>query len=207
MNRLARAADARTDAKTAGRSRAETRIRSRKSAVARFDHGGRPTSAPSSRRACRRSLPVRPFAARGRPIRRSATSRDSPRTTGTSPIRPRCRGSARCRRATTSRSWWRRFSATSEKPADADAAAGKPAGRKHPSIASEIAAPASQADARIARRRSENPARQRFRRASQQVAQSDFVQRDNNIASHNSSSDDETEEPKNRRQHGGALPQ
>src|SRR5258708_4644006 len=42
-----------------------------------------------------RSLPVRPFAALGQPIRRSATSKDSPRTPGISPIPPRCRGSAR----------------------------------------------------------------------------------------------------------------
>ena len=62
------------------------------------------------RPACRRSSRVRPFAARGRPIRRFATSSASPRTTGTSPIRRRCPGSARCPRAPTSRGWWRRFS-------------------------------------------------------------------------------------------------
>ena len=39
-------------------------------------------------------------------IRDSSASR---RTPGTSPIRPRCRVSARCRRATTSRNWWRNF--------------------------------------------------------------------------------------------------
>ena len=70
-----------------------------------------PTSAPSSRPACRRNLPVRRFAARGRPIRRSATSSGSPRTPGTSPIRPRCRVRRAAARAPTSRSWWRRFSA------------------------------------------------------------------------------------------------
>ena len=45
----------------------------------------------------------------------------------------------------------------------------------------------------------------------QQIAQADFVQRDNNTAAHNNTSDDEsddeTEESKNRRQHGSALPQ
>jgi hypothetical protein len=41
----------------------------------------------------------------------------------------------------------------------------------------------------------------------QQHAQGDFVQRDNNTALHNSISDDETEERKTRRPHGGALPQ
>jgi len=42
---------------------------------------------------------------------------------------------------------------------------------------------------------------------SRQIAQADFVRRDNNTAAHNNSSDDESEERKNRRQHGGALPQ
>lgn len=41
----------------------------------------------------------------------------------------------------------------------------------------------------------------------QAVAQADFVQRDNNIASHKSNSVGDTEEPKTRRQHGSALPQ
>ena len=50
-------------------------------------------------------------------------------------------------------------------------------------------------------RRPQNPAGER------QVVQSDFVQRDNNTASHNSSSGDEPEERKSRRQHGTAFPQ
>jgi hypothetical protein len=41
----------------------------------------------------------------------------------------------------------------------------------------------------------------------QQLAQSDFVQRDNNTAPHNSNSDDDSEERKNRQRHGSALPQ
>jgi hypothetical protein len=41
----------------------------------------------------------------------------------------------------------------------------------------------------------------------QQVAKADFVQRDNNIASHKSIRPDDTTEPKTRRQHGSALPQ
>ena len=39
------------------------------------------------------------------------------------------------------------------------------------------------------------------------VVQADIVQRDNNIAPHNSIPGDEAEERKKRRQHGGALPQ
>ena len=95
-----------------------------------------------------------------------------------------------------------------EKPTDADAAADQ-AGRlrKHPRLRRKSRRRILRLTVASAPEGETNPARQRFRRASRQVAQSDFVQRDNNIASHNSSSDDESEEHKNRRQHGGALPQ
>jgi hypothetical protein len=43
--------------------------------------------------------------------------------------------------------------------------------------------------------------------AGRQLARSDIVQRDNNIAPHNSIPDEPTEERKNRRTHGSALPQ
>ena len=69
-----------------------------------------PTSGDFFLPACRRSWRMRPFAARGRPIRRCVTSSASPRTPGTSPIRRRCPVSAHCPRAPTSRGWWRRFS-------------------------------------------------------------------------------------------------
>lgn len=41
----------------------------------------------------------------------------------------------------------------------------------------------------------------------QQVAEAEIVHRNNNIASHNSNGEDQAEDRKNRRQHGGALPQ
>ena len=41
----------------------------------------------------------------------------------------------------------------------------------------------------------------------QQITEADFVQRDNNIASHKSIRPDDPEEPKTRRHHGSALPQ
>ena len=167
----------------------------------------RPTSAPSSGRACRRNSPVRPFAARGRPTRRFVTSRDSPRTTGTSPIRPQCLGSVRSRRGPISRRLVAQIFGDEEKPTDADVGAGQPADPQPPQIAKEITAPNSQADSRIPGRRAAESAPQNTSASERQVAQNDFVQRDNNTASHNSISGDETEEHTRRRQHGTALPQ
>jgi uncharacterized membrane protein len=94
-----------------------------------------------------------------------------------------------------------------EKPTDPDAAVEQPAasealdiaGTSEPEAAVEVATPTEQEDA-------ESSSLQISTRE-QQHAEGDFVQRDNNTALHNSISDDETEERKIRRLHGGALPQ
>ena len=93
-----------------------------------------------------------------------------------------------------------------EKPTDPGAAGNKPSDPQASHIAEEIAAPSSPAEAATETSQDDEPVLPDSAGA-QQIAQNDFVQRDNNIASHNSHSDGETEERKNRRQHGGALPQ
>ena len=108
---------------------------------------------------------------------------------------------------TTSRSWWRRFSATVKSRPIPTPPQNKPADPQATHIAEEIAPPEPPAEVASATGDRRRPASPEIPAGEQQVAQSDFVQRDNNIASHNSSSDDEPEERKNRRQHGGALPQ
>jgi hypothetical protein len=94
-----------------------------------------------------------------------------------------------------------------EKPATADAAAENPTALEAPDMAEQIAPaepPAEPASATEEKAESGPP---EITTGGQQIAQADFVQRDNNTAAHNNTSDDETEEPKNRRQHGSALPQ
>jgi hypothetical protein len=93
-----------------------------------------------------------------------------------------------------------------EKPTDADIDAGQPVDPQAPQIAKEIAAPDSQADIALPEG-DPNSDSQNTSAGGRQVAQNDFVRRDNNTASHNSSSGDETEEHTRRRQHGTALPQ
>jgi hypothetical protein len=94
-----------------------------------------------------------------------------------------------------------------EKPAATDAAAEKPAALEAPDIAEQIAPLEPPSDESSAAGEKEESGKPEITTGSRQIAQADFVQRDNNTASHKNSPDDESEEPKNRRQHGGALPQ
>ena len=93
-----------------------------------------------------------------------------------------------------------------EKPADPAAAADEPTDPQPSLIAEEIAAP-SPAEAAASTSGEGSPRPPNISSGEQQIAQNDFVQRDNSVALHNSHSDADTEEPANRRQHGGALPQ
>ncbi len=95
----------------------------------------------------------------------------------------------------------------SEKPADLATLASKPADLQAEHIAEEIAAPTAPPAATQATEESTEGDVADVSVGEQQTAQSDFVQRGNNIAMHKGISDDDTEEPQNRRQHGGALPQ
>ena len=95
----------------------------------------------------------------------------------------------------------------SEKPATTDAAAEKPATPEAPDIAEQIAPPEPPSEESSATGENEESSKPEITTGSRQIAQADFVQRDNNTASHNNSSDDDSDEPKTRRQHGGALPQ
>jgi hypothetical protein len=94
-----------------------------------------------------------------------------------------------------------------EKPATADAAAKKTAALEAPDIAEQIAPPEPPTEASSATGEKEESSKPEITTGSRQIVQADFVQRDNNTASHNNNSDHDSEEPKNRRQHGGALPQ
>ena len=86
-------------------------IRPDEAALARIDRRQYRHPSPSCKPACRPRSGMRRFVARGRPIRRSATSLGWRRTPGTSPIPTPCRGSASSIRASTSRSLSPRFSA------------------------------------------------------------------------------------------------
>jgi hypothetical protein len=101
-----------------------------------------------------------------------------------------------------------------EKPVAADAADTRkenPSASEAPGIAGQIAPPEPSVEAASATDEKAEPSPLETSTGEQQIAQSGFVQRDNNTAPHNNSSDDDSdddsEEPKNRRQHGGALPQ
>jgi hypothetical protein len=93
-----------------------------------------------------------------------------------------------------------------EKPVVPEAAASPPAIMREDSIAGDDAPPASLVQT-TPPDPSDKPTNAQALPAEPQVGSSDFVQRDNNIAMHNSIPSDETAERKNRRQHGGALPQ
>ena len=93
----------------------------------------------------------------------------------------------------------------SEKPADPDAAASQPAGPQESDKPNGITAPEKQAVA-VPSAPSEESAASKISAGDPQVSASDFVHRNNNIASHNSNSSDQLEERKKRRQHGTALP-
>jgi hypothetical protein len=94
-----------------------------------------------------------------------------------------------------------------EKPAAADAAAENPAAVEAPDIAEQIASPEPLANVSSATGEEAESLPPEITTGGQQIAQGDFVQRDNNTAPHNNIPDDESEEPKSRRHHGGALPQ
>ena len=94
-----------------------------------------------------------------------------------------------------------------EKPATADAVTEKPAALEAPDIAEQIAPPEPSSEESSATGGNEESSKPEITTGRRQIAQADFVQRDNNTALHNNTADDESEEPKNRRHHGGALPQ
>jgi len=94
-----------------------------------------------------------------------------------------------------------------DKPATAEAVTAKPAALEAPDIAEQIAPPEPPSAGSSAPGETEESSKPQVTTSRQQIAPADFVQRDNNTASHNNSSGDEPEEPKDRRQHGGALPQ
>ncbi|MGZ5840027.1 MAG: DUF3306 domain-containing protein [Croceibacterium sp.] len=94
-----------------------------------------------------------------------------------------------------------------EKPAIADAAKEKPSAPDAPGIAEQIAPPKPPAETASATAEEVESSPPEIATGGQQLTQVDFVQRDNNTALHNNSSDDEAEAPKSRRHHGGALPQ
>jgi hypothetical protein len=93
-----------------------------------------------------------------------------------------------------------------EKPTDPEVAEGQPPIPQAP-IAQQIAPPAAAAEPEPSSEAEAASGAAKISEGGQQVAHSDVVQRNNITASHNSNADDDTEEPKNRRQHGGALPQ
>jgi hypothetical protein len=94
-----------------------------------------------------------------------------------------------------------------EKPTATDAAGEKPAALEAPDIAEQITPPEPPFEESSATGEKEESSKPEITTGSRQIVQADFVQRDNNTASHNNNSDHDSEEPKNRRQHGGALPQ
>ena len=94
-----------------------------------------------------------------------------------------------------------------EKPADPDAASGAPPGPQIPRMAEENASAPSAQQQAAPLPAGEGESGSAISAPDQQVALASIVQRDNNIASHHSNPDDDTEERKNRRPHGGALPQ
>src|SRR6478672_4525955 len=94
-----------------------------------------------------------------------------------------------------------------EKPVAAEAVTEKPAALEAPDIAEQIAPPdRSDAAASGGEEKAESSPPE-ITAGGQPIAQADFVQRDDNTASHNNGSDDKAEVINNRRQHGGALPQ
>ena len=93
-----------------------------------------------------------------------------------------------------------------EQPADGDAAS-LPAGPKDTDKPEAIAPPATKADVAASAASANKSAASALPAGDRQVAESNFVHRTNNTASHNSNADDEIEERKKRRQHGSALPQ
>ena len=97
-----------------------------------------------------------------------------------------------------------------DKPATADAANAtkeKPSASEAPGIAEQIAPPEPPAEAASSTREKAEPSPSEIATGGQQIAQGELVHCDNNTAPHNNSSNDEAEELRHRRHHGGALPQ
>ena len=94
-----------------------------------------------------------------------------------------------------------------EKEVAAEAVTEKPAAPEAPDIAEQIAPPNAPVEEASATEEKAEPTPPEGTTGGRQVAQADFVRRDNNTASHNNNSDDESEQPKHRSRHGGALPQ
>ena len=94
-----------------------------------------------------------------------------------------------------------------EKPLSVDAVSEKPAALQAPEMVEQIAPPEAAADVTSPTDERVEASPPEIATGAQQIAQSEFVQRDNNTALHNNSSNDDSEEPKSRRHHGSALPQ
>jgi hypothetical protein len=93
----------------------------------------------------------------------------------------------------------------SEKPAEP--ASDQPSASPMPSIARENVSSAYGDDSTPLPPTAETPSSPEIPRQEKSGGEDTIVQRHNNIASHKSISGNETEEPKKRGQHGGALPQ
>lgn len=94
-----------------------------------------------------------------------------------------------------------------EKETPPDLATHEPADPQTSHIAEQIEAPVPPAEVAQSAEREPESSSPNVSAEGQQVAQTDFMHRNNNIAVHNSIPDDESEKRKRRRQHGGALPQ
>jgi hypothetical protein len=94
-----------------------------------------------------------------------------------------------------------------EKPLSVDAVSEKPAALQAPEMVEQIAPPEAAAEVASPTDERVEASPPEMTTGAQQIAQSEFVQRDNNTALHNNSSNDDSEEPKSRRHHGSALPQ
>ena len=93
-----------------------------------------------------------------------------------------------------------------EKPAASDAVTEKPTALEAPDIAQQTAPPEPAFEEPSATAEKEESSKPEITTGRRQIAQADFVHRDNDTAMHNNTPDDEPEERKNRRHHGSALP-
>jgi hypothetical protein len=94
-----------------------------------------------------------------------------------------------------------------ERPADQQAASVEPPAPQAPGITEQIAVSETHDGVPPAAEGKAATSAPQTSESEQQVADSNFVHRNNIVALHNSIPDDGTDESKNRRPHGGALPQ
>jgi hypothetical protein len=94
-----------------------------------------------------------------------------------------------------------------EKDASLDPDVTEPAGQQEAHMTEELPASAAPADPAALAEREQACAPSEDSPAELQLAQTDIVQRNNNTASHNNNDNNQGTDGKNRRQHGGALPQ